>query len=200
MSDSDIARALPGDGLIADAEIQIDRATVIRARATDVWPWIVQLGKSRGGWYAPMRLQRLIVWPASKRAATRIVDELQVLREGDRVPDWGPGDPEFEVVTLDPPRALVYLSLRDRADSWRWPAGASERTDVMAFSWALILDDLEGGGCRLHIRLRGRFGRSRPPRRLMAGLGGLLDYLTIVVMFAGLKERVGAKSRSDSNS
>lgn len=197
VSDADAARALPGDDRIADAEIQIDRATVIQADPAVVWPWIVQLGKARGGWYMPLRLQRLIVWPASKRGVTQIVDELQVLREGDRVPDWGPGDPAFEVVTLDPPRALVYLSLRDRADNWRWPANPKDRSGVVAFSWALILDELEGGHCRLHIRLRGRFGRSQPPRRVAAALGGLVDYLTIVVMFAGLKERVATDLRTD---
>jgi len=194
VANRDIARLLPGDELIADPEIQIDRATSIQASINDVWPWIVQLGKGRASWYMPHRLERLIVWPAKKRSATRIVEELQSLREGDYVPDWGPGDPSFKVITLEPPRALVYLSLRDRANGWRWPSVAEPPSGVVAFSWALVLDEIDAERCRLHIRLRGRLGKKRPLRPFVATLGGLLDYLTVIVLFAGLKERVADTS------
>jgi hypothetical protein len=62
----------------------------------------------------------------------------------------------------------------------------------MAFSWALVIEPIDGGGSRLHIRLRGRFGRRGPLRPLMTALGGLFDYVTIVLLFAGLRERVAA--------
>jgi hypothetical protein len=190
VSDADVTRTLAGDELIAAPELQIDRATVIRAPTGEVWPWLVQLGKGRASWYMPLWLERLIVWPPRKRSATRIVSELQSLKPGDFVPDWGPGDPSFKVVELDPPRALVYLSLRDRSRKWTWPPDDALPADGMAFSWALILEAIEGGSCRLHIRLRGRFGKRGRLRPVLMVLGGLADYLTIVVLFAGLKQRV----------
>jgi hypothetical protein len=189
-SHADVQRDLAGDGLIADPEIQIDRATVIRAPARAVWPWLVQLGKGRGGWYMPGWLERLIVWPPRKRSAKRIVDELQSLAAGDLVPDWGRGDPSFKVIELDPPRALVYLSLRDRARNWTWPADDPPHSEVLAFSWALVLEEIDAERCRLHIRLRGRFGKRGRLRPVFVSLGGLVDYLTIIAMFAGLKQRV----------
>jgi hypothetical protein len=195
VGDADVERVLAGDELIANPELQIDRATVIRAPADQVWPWLVQFGKERASWYMPVWLERLLVWPARKRSARRIVDELQSLAPGDLVPDWGPGDPHFKVIELDPPRALVYLSLRDRSRNWSWPAdegspGGPPSSGVMAFSWALVLEEIDAGSCRLHIRLRGRFGRRGRLRAVTTAFGGLLDYLTIIVLFAGLKQRL----------
>jgi hypothetical protein len=116
------------------------------------------------------------------------------LAPGDLVADWGPGDPNFKVVTLDPPRALVYLSLRDRSRNWSWPLDEGRRADVLAFSWALILDELDDESSRLQIRLRGRSGRQHGRLRpLLMRLGGVFDYLTIVVLFAGLKQRVQSR-------
>ena len=188
VSDADVARRLPGDDLIADAEVQMDRAVTLAAPAETIWPWLVQLGKGRGGWYMPASIERLAVWPARKRGARRIVRELQTLTPGDLIPDWGPGNPSFKAITVDPTRALVYLSLRDRRHNWSWPSEPAG--EVLAFSWALILEPLDGGSSRLHIRLRGRFGRRGRLRPLMLSLGGLFDYLTIAALFAGLRERV----------
>jgi hypothetical protein len=96
----DTARALAGDELIVDPELQIDRASVFAASADELWPWIVQLGKGRAGWYMPLTVERLAVWPPRKRAARAIVEAFQRLAPGERVPDWGPGDPSFEVVSV----------------------------------------------------------------------------------------------------
>src|ERR1700680_4701224 len=75
VSDCDVVRILAGDALIADAEIQPGRATMIPPRASQVWPWLVQLGKGRASWYMPRWLERLVVWPPRKRSARRIVAE-----------------------------------------------------------------------------------------------------------------------------
>jgi hypothetical protein len=194
VSAADVARPLPGDDLIADPDIQIDRAAAMSASAEAVWPWLVQLGKDRAGWYMPAWLERVVVWPTGKRSARRIVDELQSLAPGDLIPDWGPGDPSFKAIQVDPPRALVYLSARDRENGWRWPSDDAAASAVLAFSWALVLHEIDGGSCRLQIRLRGRFGRRGSLRPLLMPLGGLFDYLTIAVLFAGLKQRLAAPS------
>lgn len=194
VGDGDVARELPGDELIDTPQLVVDRATTIQAPLAEVWPWVLALGKGRAQWYMPATLERLVVWPRSKRAATRISPEWLSLKVGDFVPDWGPGDPQFRVESIDPPHALVYLSRRDRTRGWAWPADEAD-PGAMAFSWALILDDAGAGRSRLHVRLRGRLGPRGPLRPLMLVLGGLLDYLTIVLMFAGLRQRVEARRR-----
>jgi len=44
--------SLPGDELLPGTAHQSDRAVTIDALPTDVWPWLVQLGWGRGGWYS----------------------------------------------------------------------------------------------------------------------------------------------------
>ncbi|MGO8685213.1 MAG: hypothetical protein ACLQUT_11630 [Thermoleophilia bacterium] len=82
----ELARSLPGDELVPAAAFVADRATVLPAPAAAVWPWIVQLGKERAGWYLPARLERLI-WKRDKRGLRQIRADLQDLSVGDRVAD-----------------------------------------------------------------------------------------------------------------
>ena len=51
-TDAEVARALPGDELVPDAKISSTHAITIRAAPAEVWPWLVQLGQGRGGFYS----------------------------------------------------------------------------------------------------------------------------------------------------
>jgi hypothetical protein len=42
---------MPGDDVVARAQFNATRAITIEARPEDVWPWIIQLGYGRGGFY-----------------------------------------------------------------------------------------------------------------------------------------------------
>lgn len=185
---ADRAKALPGDELVGDVGLVVDRATLLPAAPDVVWPWLLQLGKGRAGWYLPKNAERLL--PAGRRAARRIRADLQHLRVGDDIDDWGPGDPVFRAVVIDAPHALVYLSLRDRDRGWRWPTDhALSSPGVLAFSWALVLEPVGQHASRLHIRLRVRRGKRALPGPL-ATAGGLFDYATIELLRRGLVERL----------
>lgn len=169
------ARRLPGDDLVPGARVVIDRATTLPAPPAAVWPWLVQLGKRRGGWYLPAWLETAV--PPARRGLRRIEPRWQGLAPGDVVPDWGGADATFDVVTVDPPHALVYRSTRPRRDR-----------EPLEFSWALVLTPA-GAGTRLHLRLRvGSVGRRAPA--LVATVAGLFDEATVRPMFAGLAERL----------
>jgi len=189
VTDAEVTRALPGDDLIAGTVHVIDRAATLPASVATTWPWIVQLGKQRAGWYFPRWIE--VVIPRGRRGLRAIDPALRTLSRGQRVPDWGPGDPQFEVAQIEPETALVYLTLRQRSRNSTWP----ERTDplpadVMAASWALVLNPIDEAHSRLHLRLRVRTKRERSPLML---LGGLFDWATVAPLFAGLRERVGAR-------
>ena len=79
-------------------------------RLSVVWPWLVQMGWGRGGWYTARWVDRLL-FPANGPSADRIVPELQHLRMGDFIPD-GPPDTECGLVVevLEPNEALVLHS------------------------------------------------------------------------------------------
>lgn len=164
----EIATTLPGDELVAPADVVMDRACTLAATPEVVWPWLVQLGKRRAGWYLPSVVERAI--PHSRRGLRRVDPALQRLAVGDVIPDWGGREASFTVAVLDPPRALVHRDVRGRTH----------------LSWALVLSPTEAG-TRLHLRLR-----LAPVRhvRLAETLGGLVDAVTVVGLAAGLRERV----------
>ena len=163
------AAPLPGDELVTPAEVVMDRAFDVPAPPDVVWPWVVQLGKDRAGWYLPASVERLV--PRGRRALRHVEQRLQGLEVGRVVPDWGGREATFTVARIDPARHLVYRSTRG----------------AMHVSWCLQLTPGPGGGTRLHLRLRLAPVRHR---RLAEVGGGLVDLLTVAGLAAGLRERV----------
>ena len=58
-TDEEVLRALPGDELLAHPDVKLTRAVTIRAKPTDIWPWLVQIGQGRGGYYSYDWLENL---------------------------------------------------------------------------------------------------------------------------------------------
>jgi hypothetical protein len=169
-SADDVRRTLPGDELIPRADVVMDRAFDLPAPPAEVWPWFVQLGKKRAGWYQPRNVERFL--PASRRALRRIEPTFQQLRIGSVIPDWGGRHETFEVAILDPPQALVHTTQRGRTFG----------------SWAIVLTPYEGDTAT-HVQLRLRLAPVKRIRLAMTA-GELLDASTIAGLAAGLRERV----------
>lgn len=163
---------LPGDEVVPEAELVMDRFASLPRPPAAVWPWLLQLGKGRAGWYLPRRLERLT--PRRNRALRVIEPRYQQVAVGDRVADYG-RDGWFEACVVDPPHALV----------WR-----SERGRDLRLTWALVLEPVGAQDSVLKVRLRvnRRLGRSAPA---LVGWGAeLFDRITVRIMIAGLRERL----------
>ena len=133
-TDEEITRPMPGDDLLPGAE-SATRAITIEAPPEDVWPWLIQLGYGRAGWYSYDWIDNDF-----QPSADHIVPELQHLEVGDRIlmmPTMG-----FEVRAVHPPHSIVSL-LEDGSTSW-----------------CLALYPAEHGSTRLVSRWRPRFERS----------------------------------------
>lgn len=70
-------RPLPGDELVPSAKIRWTHGITIRARPTEIWPWLVQMGCRRAGWYSYDGLDN-----GGVPSAERIVPELQLTGVG----------------------------------------------------------------------------------------------------------------------
>jgi hypothetical protein len=169
----EVAVRRPGDDLVPNADVVMDRAFSVAAPPEVVWPWLEQLGKRRAGWYLPRRVERVV--PRGRRAIRRLDPTYGGLRVGDVIPDYGGKDETFEVALIEHPRHLVYSSRRGRT----------------YVSWAIVLTP-ENGGTRVHLRLR-----LSPVKheRIAAVGGGLFDALTIAGMAAGLRERLAEQRK-----
>jgi hypothetical protein len=165
----EITATRDGDDIVAAPDAVMDRAFTLEASPARVWPWLVQLGKQRAGWYLPRTVERFI---PMRRRAIRVLDpRWGELRVGDVIPDYGGRHETFEVALIEPPRALVYTSTRRH----------------MRVSWSLTLTAIEPSTTRLHLRLR-----LGPVRRtwLVNSAGELVDAVTVAGLAAGLRERL----------
>ena len=66
----EVQRSLPGDDLVPDPRFQWNQAITIHAPAAEVWPWLVQIGNQRAGWYSWDGLHRNCT---NRRAGSRSV-------------------------------------------------------------------------------------------------------------------------------
>ncbi len=176
---AELRRTLPGDDLIARPGLVTDRAIAIHAPVHQVWPWIVQMGYHRGGWYTNRRLDKLL-WHIDNPSADRILPECQHLQVGDVVPDGPPGTAYFTVRELLPERTLVLLD------------DTGSHIPSTAFSWAFVLEPLDAHTTRVQVRTRGTY----PPGPLMSLLTRLVVGPADFVMVSGQMLR-GIKRRAE---
>ncbi len=173
-------RDLPGDGVLPHADPVMDRHLRLPGTPAQVWPWVEQLGKTRAGWYLPRRVEAVL--PRGRRATRRVDQRWLGLAVGDVVPDWGPGDPTFEVLEIEPPHHLVYWSERPRR-----PRRGVQRPPMLC-TWALVLTASGARETDLHLRLRLDLGKPAGPVATYGG--GAIDLLTVALMGRGLRERL----------
>jgi len=109
-SDEEVTGPYPGADLVPEGKRAATMAVTIDASPEQVWPWLVQMGGDRGGWYSWDRLDN-----AGHPSATEVHPEWQDLGLGDHVKyrrRSGPVD-AWEVAALEPNR---YLGLRGLTD------------------------------------------------------------------------------------
>jgi hypothetical protein len=141
---------LPGDDLVL-ARWQTTRGITISAPPDEVWPWLVQMGYGRGGWYSYDWLERRIGAGdfAEGGSATRVIPELQRLVVGDTVALSPAGG--LTVTVLEPAKALVLhyrMSLITAA-----PASEHDPA-ILDWTWAFALHAVNESSCRLLVRVR----------------------------------------------
>ena len=77
-TDDEINRSLPGDEIVPQPTFNATRAVTIHAPAENIYPWIVQMGVTRAGWYSYDLLDN-----AARPSAESILPEHQNLQVGD---------------------------------------------------------------------------------------------------------------------
>jgi len=107
-TDAEIDAAFPGDELVAEPAVFVNRAITINASPEAIYPWIVQLDARKGGWYSYDWLEtHLLRCPMTN--ADRIHPEWQNLQIGDEV-HMCPGEsapPPYVVAQIHPNQAIV---------------------------------------------------------------------------------------------
>jgi hypothetical protein len=107
-TDAEVERAMPGDDIIKNpmhgTSRAVTTAVTIRARPTDIWPWLVQMGHGRGGMYSYDWIDRLM-GVLDRDSTWEVLPQYQHLEIGDVIP-MGEG-PSWPVKAIEPNRSLV---------------------------------------------------------------------------------------------
>jgi hypothetical protein len=141
-------RPLPGDELMPDAVAQVTHAVTVNATPEQVWPWLMQMGCHRGGFYSIDALDN-----GFERSAREIHPELQLIEIGDVLPASPAGDGGFEVLRLEPHRVLCLGGLYDAEAERQLPFAAERPEDYWHATWSFVLEPVDGR-TRLHARAR----------------------------------------------
>jgi hypothetical protein len=178
-----------GDDIVEHAKGQTTHAITIHTAAEEVWPWLVQMGYHRAGWYTYPWVDRYL-WHIDNPSAARIVPELQDLSVGDIVPDGEPGTAFYLVAALDAPHALVLHSTS------HIPQPLRGRMTV-DWTWAYELRQVDTRTTRLVLRVRAMF---EPwwVRLIYDGMIVPSDFIMARSMLCGIARRAeGRPSRTD---
>lgn len=160
---------LPEDGIVSNPAFDATRAITIAARPEAIWPWLVQMGYGRAGFYG----YDLIENPGGGRglrSATTILPEFQHPRTGEVLPLSVAASLQFG--TIDPNRALVWRSREDP------PSGV--------FIWALV--PVDGQHTRLISRIRWRYP-SDPVGRALNVFTEFADHVAVRGILRGVRDR-----------
>jgi hypothetical protein len=131
-TDEELAMRLPGDEFVSDdAPIQSTHAITINAPVSAVWPWLVQIGQNRGGFYSYEWLENLA--GCHMKNTDRVMPEYQDLHEGDEI--WlHPKAPPLRVLRVE-----------------------KEKFIVLEKTWAFYLRPIDDNTTRFLIRGRGEY-------------------------------------------
>lgn len=169
-TDGEVARGMPGDALSLRPTFLSTRAITIDATPATIWPWLVQMGYGRAGFYGYDVLENLGS-PRGIHSAVRIVPELQGLAVGDPLPLSAAGGLVVHAIT--PPRSLV----------WSGTSGAYPG----AFTWALY--PIDAHHTRLVSRIQWSHHWTQPSMLVMDLFTEFTDYLAVRKILLGVKDR-----------
>jgi hypothetical protein len=155
-TEEEVRRSLSGDDLVPDPKCGYTQAITIKASVSEVWPWLVQIGYKRAGWYSHDFLHRLVGIAGcvddERRSAKRIIPELQDLKVGDVV-EIAPGM-GYVVASLEPGQALI-LHMRLDIDKWQSVASGDPLPEkYLSSSWVWSLEETDERTTRLIVRVR----------------------------------------------
>ncbi len=184
-------KKLSGDELVPRPRMQSTRAITIQAPPAAVWPWLLQFGLKRGGWYSYDFLEAMSGAAnfIDGHSTWRIIPELQKLKVGDEIL-MHPRIMPLTVSALEPERALIFHTRVDLETKDFFELDRKMPAQYVNSNWVFFLERSGRKATRLLVRSRLDYN----PPNLMNTIAWRVftDPISFVMerrMLLGIKER-----------
>jgi hypothetical protein len=168
---AEMAQSMPGDELNTNPSFLATRAVTIDAPPEEVWPWLLQMGYGRAGFYGYDLLENAGS-PEGLRSADEIIPRFQNFVVGDKVPISAVANMTFH--SIEPTRHLIWLG--------------SDTPNPGAFTWAIYSSD--GDRTRLLSRIRWTYHSTSMSILALQLFTEFADHIAVRKVLQGIKQRV----------
>jgi hypothetical protein len=149
-TDEEMGRAWLGDDFVQHPRGGFIHAITIQAPVSQVYPWIAQVGRDKGGFYSYEFLENLV--GCKIHNADCLLAECQPPKPGDLL--WLHPQAGVPVELVEPGRGFVMHGLLNTSTSEPIPSGAAMPASFVNVSWLFYVYDIEGGASRFVSRWR----------------------------------------------
>ena len=139
-TDEELTRPWPGDEFVPVPRGGFTHAITIHAPASQVWPWVAQIGQDKGGFYSYEFLENLA--GCNIHNADRLVPAWQQVKVGDLLrlhPAAG-----VPIEQVEPGQSFVMHGLINTRTGAGAAGGASLPPDFVNVSWLFYVYDIPG--------------------------------------------------------
>lgn len=170
-TDEEVQRPMPGDELLPNPAYMASRAITIDATPQEIWPWLIQMGFKRAGFYGYDIIENLGS-PRGIQSSLSILPEFQHPEVGDELPISLAGGLRFHAI--EPNRVLI----------WSGDLAYGGYT----YTWALY--PIDEHRTRLVNRARFNYIWSKPDQLAFGLITEFAEHLGIPKILQGVKGRV----------
>jgi hypothetical protein len=127
----------PGDEILPEPNLMWTHGITIHAPLEETWPWIIQIGDTRGGFYSYTFIENLFAGKDLYHNADRIVIEWQNPKQGETIID-------------------VMLAIKDyQPDAWMLAESTEALNEIgLRWTWGWNLSAIDAQNTRMVIRMR----------------------------------------------
>ncbi len=174
-TDAEIKRVMPGDALNRDPTFLATRAITINGTPEAIWPWLLQMGYNRAGYYGYDILENLVS-SHGMRSAEQIVPDFQTFNVGDPVP-------------ISPAATMAFFAIQpNHYLVWSGETGGTSG----AFTWALY--PINASHTRLISRIRWSHHWAQPSVLALDLFSEFAAHIAVRKILLGVQDRVEGRA------
>lgn len=189
-TESETSCEYPGDSFVPNPQLEYTRAITIRASASQIWPWLMQIGYQRGGLYSYDGLENLV--GCDLHSADSLLVDVLPFKVGDLMQMGPDGYPAMYVLAVQPDKYLLLGNGTDIEGPEHIPqidlASPFPENGQRTY-WLFYLDEKADGSTRLIVRSRNQYP-DQLAQNLIWRITEAFNFVMEKAMLQGIKMRV----------